>query len=89
MRKKSKIISKPSNLTAIRKLFRECQFNPKKPGVMGVVSSLENKEYWENRAIESIISAQSLRGQAYRLEMIRAIRLLALATTSTFEVSKK
>jgi len=56
---------------------------------MGVVSSLENKEYWENRAIESIISAQSLRGQAYRLEMIRAIRLLALATTSTFEVSKK
>jgi len=56
---------------------------------MGVVSSLENKEYWEHRAIESITTAQSLRGQAYRLEMIRAIRLLALATTSTFEVSKK
>jgi hypothetical protein len=41
-------------MTKVRKVLRECAFNPKKDKVLGIVCDLENQEYLKCRVIEII-----------------------------------
>ena len=66
---------KPS-LTAVRKVLREAQFNPREPGTMKIVAEQGSPEYYLHSAIVAIEQAKTHSGEQY---INQAIRLLTLA----------
>ena len=62
---------------SISSILMEAKFNPKEPGPMKVIASMEDPKYYRQRAIEEIADAglqQNGRGNLFR-----AIKLLVLA----------
>lgn len=68
------------SLTQIRKVLRNCQFNPREPGPMKVVADCGDKNYYMTRAIEMIHTSKDA-GVGYDVAggLRQAIGLLALA----------
>ena len=60
------------NLTRVRKVLREICFNPKKDRRMLIMTQVGNREYYERRAIELLMSKPG------RKEIIIIIRLLVI-----------
>jgi hypothetical protein len=62
---------------SLSKILMEVKFDPKEPGPMKVIASMEDPKYYRQRAIEEIVDSGLQADQ--RTHLIRAIRLLLLA----------
>jgi len=62
---------------SLSSILMEAKFDPKEPGPMKVIASMEDPKYYRQRAIEEIVdSGLQVDG---RSQLIRAIKLLVLA----------
>jgi hypothetical protein len=58
------------SLTKVRNLLKKCQFDPRKPGYLKVVSELADANYYRKRAAEELLNDGN---------PVTAIRLLVMA----------
>lgn len=66
-----------ASLTQIRRILRECQYNPRQPGTMKIVADNGDINYYMTRAIEAIQTSRAQNNFTGGLR--QAIQLLVLA----------
>jgi hypothetical protein len=71
------------SLTSLKKTLSQAAFNPRKPGPMKIVASMDNPEYWMRRSTECTMAAlePGVDNETLLALLTQSLQLLALAKT--------